>query len=30
MTSDLFLHPVFHVTKTLAGFTDPKIVDPSP
>ena len=30
MTSDLFRHPVFDISKTPTGVSDPKIVDPSP
>ncbi len=30
MSSDLFLQPVFDITKTFAGVADPKVVDPSP
>ena len=30
MSSNLFLHPVFNVSKALAGVADPKIVDPTP
>ena len=30
MSSDLFRHPVFHVTKALAGVADPKVVGPTP
>ena len=28
--SDLFLHPIFDITKTFTGVADPKIIDPSP
>jgi hypothetical protein len=28
--SDLFLHPIFDITKAFAGVADPKVVDPSP
>ena len=30
MSSNLLRHPVFHVTKALAGVADPKVVDPTP
>jgi hypothetical protein len=30
MSSDLFLHPVFDIAKTLPGVADPKVVDPTP
>ena len=30
MSSDLFLHTVFDVSKALAGVADPKVVDPTP
>ena len=30
MSSDLFLHAVFDISKALAGVADPKIVDPTP
>ena len=29
MTSDLFLHPVFDITKALTGVANPKIIDPA-
>jgi len=30
MSSDLLLHPVFDISKALAGVADPKVVDPAP